>query len=163
MLFLYGCNKAQDVKVEQEKITVRCEGTRYVESENHNGKEKYQTKRTTSFVFTKGSKSDGWSFNEAGGTNIFNMNYEYLDQPGKPKADTRFYVDEQVIKFQQYFWQTLDDKQSQATTSDWEITMNRITGEWYERRNNDLVWTDGTKLKESFTTIGKCENAAQKF
>ena len=160
LIFLSACNKQKEA---QEKITVACEGTRHYFFENEKRKDEDKTKRSTSYVFVRDSKSGEWTFSEAGGSNVFFINYEYLDQPGKPKASTYIYVDEQIIKFQYYFWQGLDEKQHESRTTNWNLSMNRITGEWNERRNDDVVRTDGGKSTEVTTTAGKCQNASQKF
>ena len=160
---LIGCTKSKEKEpTKQEKISVKCEGIEYRSYENKDGKTKNETRVTTSYVFIKEANGE-WTFNEAGGVQIRMLNYDYPDQDGKPKASTTMLVDDQVIKFQQYFWKSLDKQTSMATSSDWALSMNRVTGEWYARRSDDMEWRDGLKAHEIATRIGKCESATPRF
>lgn len=161
---LLGCNNSEKKElnpIKQTKITVLCKGERTATARSAKEQTTYKSKISTSYVFT--NIDNTFSFDRDGSIKITPLNYEYLEQVGKPKAVGNWMVNEQRIYYKQYFWTYLDEKNDRDTLDDSEISINRISGEWVER-NQHSVKDRGKEWVDKYTLVtGFCENAAQKF
>ena len=163
-LILMGCNKSAKDELTSKKttkITILCKGQSYYTSRSEKGETKHQSKATTSYIFTVSDSTLSIDIN--GSSTISPLNYEYLEQMGKPKAMGNWTVNEQKIHFQQYYWDHFDDQHDKETSNDHEISINRISGEWVERRDNSVKNKNQKWTYDDWMDIGTCENASQKF
>jgi hypothetical protein len=163
-LILMGCNKSAKDELTSKKttkITILCKGQKYYTSRSEKGETKHQSTVTTSYIFTVSDSS--LTIDTNGSSSISPLNYEYLDQKGKPKAMSNWTVNEQKIHFEQYYWDHFDDQHDKETSSNNDISINRISGEWLERRNSSIKYKNQSWTYDYWMDIGTCENANQKF
>ena len=161
---LLGCNNSEKNElhpIKQTKITVLCKGESTATTKSAKEQTTHKSKISTSYVFT--SSDNAFSFERNGSIKITPLNYEYLEQVGKPKAVGNWVVNEQRIYYQQYYWTYLDEKNDKETLDDNEISINRISGEWLERNQHSVKYRGKEWVDEYTVVTGVCENAAQKF
>jgi len=161
---LFGCEDSAKINSnlkKQAKITVLCKGQRTNTIKSGQEQTTYKSNISTSYIFT--TAGSAFSFDRDGSININPLNYEYPDQVGKPKAVGNWVVNEQKIYYKQYFWTYLDEKNDKETLDDNDISINRISGEWLERRFHSVKNRGKDWVEEYTVDAGVCENAAQKF
>lgn len=161
---LLGCDKTsvnESPAKKIEKITVLCKGKRNTTTKSDKGNTSYDSVVTTSYIFKVSDST--FSFETDGSSITAPLNYEYLDQDGRPKAVGTWNVNEQQIRFKQYYWDHIDPKHDKETMHDHEIIINRISGEWIERRHNSTKYANKNWSDEYTLEVGTCENASPKF
>lgn len=159
-----GCDKkstdASSTK-KIEKITVVCKGKSSMTMKSEKGESTHESSVIKSYIFKVTDST--FTFETNGSSYTAPLNYEYLDQDGQPKAVGTWEVNEQKIHFKQYFWDHIDKKNDKETTNDHEISINRISGEWIERRRSSLRYKNKEWRDDYFMDVGTCENASPKF
>jgi hypothetical protein len=163
---LISCSKKDEQKL-SAPIQLLCKGMQYIHYEtNKERPPEYKSTITSTYLFKQSEvlKDNSWTIYEnGGGSDPTNLNYEYLDQAGKPKSIQIFSINEQVIKFTSRFWKRIDEQNDWGMSHSREIEINRISGDWRVQESTENKWKDGSWKNEKRLISGTCENASQKF